>query len=304
MPPTRGDFKPMSKSFQEALKNGKFLITVELDPPKGVETSDLLRQVQALKDRVDGINLSDNRGGVMRLAALPACLLIKQAGGEPILNMACRDKNRLALASEALGAAALGISTILCMTGDHTTHGDHKEAKPVYDLDSVQALKMFKGFNEGKDFNGLPLNGHPQLCLGAVVTPEANPLEPQLLKFTKKAELGLPFFQTQAVFDLNRLADFMKFAQQYETKIIVGLRLLTWAEISTYQDGSLPGVIVPLPVIEEFRQAGETDGPKKALEWMVNQIKELKANHLGDGVHIMAMGQEELIPEILNKAGL
>lgn len=294
----------MSKSFQEALKKEKFLITVELDPPKGIETGDLLKQVQALKDRVDGINLSDNRGGVMRLAALPAGLLIKQAGGVPILNMACRDKNRLALASEALGAAALGITPILCMTGDHTTHGDHREAKPVYDLDSLQALKMFKGLNEGKDFNGHPLNGRPQLCLGAVVTPEADPLEPQLLKFSKKAELGLPFFQTQAVFDLNRLADFLKFARQYETKIIVGLRLLTWEEIRLYKDGSLPGVMVPLSIIEEFRQAGETEGPKKALEWVVNQIKEIKARNLGDGVHIMAMGQEELIPDILDKAGL
>lgn len=294
----------MSKAFQESLRERKFLITVELDPPKGIETDPLLKQVQSLKDRVDGINLSDNRGGVMRLGALPAGLLVKQAGGEPILNMACRDKNRLALSSEALGAAALGITNILCLTGDHTTHGDHQEAKPVYDFDSVQALKMLKGFHDGTDFNGLPLNGRPKFCLGAVVTPEADPLEPQLLKFTKKAEMGLDFFQTQAVFNLNRLADFIKFARQYEAKIIVGVRLLTWEEIRDYQDGSLPGVIVPLSLIEEFRQAGETEGPKKALEWTINQIKEIKAGNLGDGVHIMAAGQEELIPEILTKAGL
>ena len=154
----------------------------------------MVRQVQALKDRVDGINLSDNRGGVMRMGALAACLLTKQAGGEPILNLACRDKNRLALASEALGAAGLGVSTILCMTGDHTTHGDHKESKPVYDLDSVQALKMLKGLTAGKDLNGNALNGAPTYCLGGVVTPGADPLEPQLLKFTKKAEIGSGFF--------------------------------------------------------------------------------------------------------------
>ncbi|MBI5606707.1 MAG: methylenetetrahydrofolate reductase [Deltaproteobacteria bacterium] len=294
----------MSKSFQESLKTGKFLITVELDPPKGIEIDNLLKQVQILKDRVDGINLTDNRGGMMRLGALPACLLIKQAGGEPILNMACRDKNRLALASEALGAGALGITNILCLTGDHTTHGDQKDAKPVYDLDSVQALKMLQGLMEGKDLAGNPLAGSPQFCLGAVVTPEADPMEPQLLKFTKKAAMGIPFFQTQAVFNLNRLADFIKFARQYETKIIAGLRLLNWEEISQYQDGSLPGVTVPLPLIEEFRQAGETDGPRKALEWTVARIKEIKAKNLGDGVHIMAIGQEHLIPEILDKAGL
>lgn len=294
----------MSKSFQESLKTGKFLITVELDPPKGIEIDNLLKQVQILKDRVDGINLTDNRGGMMRLGALPACLLIKQAGGEPILNMACRDKNRLALASEALGAGALGITNILCLTGDHMTHGDQKDAKPVYDLDSVQALKMLQGLMEGKDPAGNPLTGSPQFCLGAVVTPEADPMEPQLLKFTKKAAMGIPFFQTQAVFNLNRLADFIKFARQYETKIIAGLRLLNWEEISKYQDGSLPGVIVPLPLIEEFRQAGETEGPRKALEWTVAQIKEIRAKNLGDGVHLMAIGQEHLIPEILDKAGL
>ena len=294
----------MSKSFPDAIKDGKFIITVELDPPKGIDNSDLLRQVQSLKDRVDGINLSDNRGGVMRLGALAASLLVKQNGGEPILNLACRDKNRLALASEALGAAALGVSNILCMTGDHTTHGDHQESKPVYDLDSVQALKMLKGLTEGRDLKGNALSGSPQFCLGAVVTPEADPLEPQLLKFTKKAELGIDFFQTQAVFDLNRLADFMKFARQYETKIIVGVRLLSWEEISHYRDGSLPGVLVPLSLIEELRQAGEVEGPKKALDRIANQIREIKSGNLGDGIHIMAMGQESLIPEILTKAGL
>lgn len=294
----------MSKSFPDAIKDGKFIITVELDPPKGIDSSDLLRQVQSLKDRVDGINLSDNRGGVMRLGALAASLLVKQNGGEPILNLACRDKNRLALASEALGAAALGVSNILCMTGDHTTHGDHQESKPVYDLDSVQALKMLKGLTEGRDLKGNALSGSPQFCLGAVVTPEADPLEPQLLKFTKKAELGIDFFQTQAVFDLNRLADFMKFARQYETKIIVGVRLLSWEEISHYRDGSLPGVLVPLSLIEELRQAGEVEGPKKALDRIANQIREIKSGNLGDGIHIMAMGQESLIPEILTKAGL
>jgi 5,10-methylenetetrahydrofolate reductase len=294
----------MSKSFPEAIKEGKFIITAELDPPKGIDSSDLLGQVQSLKDRVDGINLSDNRGGVMRLGALAASILVKQNGGEPILNLACRDKNRLALASEALGAGALGITTILSMTGDHTTHGDHQESKPVYDLDSVQALKMLKGLTEGKDMKGNALSGSPRFCLGAVVTPEADPLEPQLLKFTKKAELGIDFFQTQAVFDLNRLADFMKFARQYETKIIVGVRLLSWEEIINYRDGSLPGVTVPPSLIEELRQAGEAEGPKKALDRIAAQIKEIKSGNLGDGIHIMAMGQENLIPEILNKAGL
>jgi methylenetetrahydrofolate reductase (NADPH) len=294
----------MPKPFKEALQSGKFLITVELDPPKGVEAREMVQQVQALKDRVDGINLSDNRNGVMRMGALAACLLAKEAGGEPILNLACRDKNRLALASEALGAAALGVSTILCMTGDHTTHGDHKESKPVYDLDSVQALKMLKGLTAGQDLNGNPLKGSPGFCLGGVVTPEADPLEPQLLKFTKKAEIGLDFFQTQAVFEIERLREFIQYARKYEAKIIIGVRVLTWVEIAEYRDGSLPGVLVPAPLIEQLRQAGEAEGTRRALELAAELIREIKGQNLGDGVHIMAMGQEQVIPELLSKAGL
>jgi methylenetetrahydrofolate reductase (NADPH) len=294
----------MPKSFKEALKSGKFLITAELDPPKGVDTGELVRQVQALKDRVDGINLSDNRGGVMRMDALAAARLTREAGGEPILNLACRDKNRLALASEALGAAALGVSTILCMTGDHTTHGDHRESKPVYDLDSVQALKMLKGLTAGKDLNGNPLNGAPDLCLGGVVTPTADPLEPQLLKFDKKAEIGLDFFQTQAVFEVERLREFIQYARRYEAKVLIGVRVLTWEEITQYRDGSLPGVLVPAMLIEKFRQAGEAEAGRISLEVAAALIKEVKGQNLGDGVHIMAMGQEQLIPEILSKTGL
>lgn len=294
----------MPKPFKEALTSGKFLITAELDPPKGVDTGAMIKQVQALKDRVDGINLSDNRGGVMRMGALAASRLTREAGGEPILTLACRDKNRLALASEALGAAALGVANILCLTGDHTTHGDHRESKPVYDLDSVQALKMLKGLTSGRDLNENPLSSAPDLCLGGVVTPSADPLEPQLMKFTKKAEIGLDFFQTQAVFEIERLREFIQTARKFEAKIIIGVRLLTWEEITDYRDGSLPGVLVPAALIEQLRQAGESEAGRRGLEITAALIQEIKGQNLGDGVHVMAMGQEHLIPEILSKAGL
>jgi 5,10-methylenetetrahydrofolate reductase len=238
------------------------------------------------------------------MGALAACLVTRQAGGEPILNLACRDKNRLALASEALGAAALGVSTILCMTGDHTTHGDHPESKPVYDLDSVQALLMLKGLAAGKDLNGNPLTGSPQFCLGGVVTPEADPPEPQMLKFVKKAEIGLDFFQTQAVFEIDRLREFIKKAREYGAKVIIGVRVLSGSEIAEYRDGSLPGVLVPAALIGQLRQAGEGEGTRKAQGLAADLIREIKGQNLGDGVHIMAMGQEHRIPEILSKAGL
>jgi methylenetetrahydrofolate reductase (NADPH) len=190
------------------------------------------------------------------------------------------------------------------MTGDHTTHGDHRESKPVYDLDSVQALKMLKGLTAGKDLNGNPLNSAPDLCLGGVVTPTADPLEPQLLKFDKKAEIGLDFFQTQAVFEVERLREFIQYARRYEAKVLIGVRVLTWEEITQYRDGSLPGVLVPAMLIEKFRQAGEAEAGRISLEVAAALIKEVKGQNLGDGVHIMAMGQEQLIPEILSKTGL
>ncbi len=200
----------MAKSrFHEALESGKFVVTAEVGPPKGVDIEEMRQHLDLLKDKVDGLNVTDNQSSVMRIGSLPVCRLIKEAGGEPILQMTCRDRNRIALQSELLGAYILGISNVLCLTGDYVTVGDHISAKPVFDIDSVLLLKTIRGLEEGKDAAGNELKGAPTFCAGAIVTPEANPIEPQLLKFEKKIKAGAEFIQTQAIYDLNNFKKFM-----------------------------------------------------------------------------------------------
>ena len=181
----------MAPSFKDAIDSGKFIITGEIGPPKGTNIEEMLHHIDVLKDKVDGLNVTDNQSSVMRLSSLSVCHLIKERGGEPILQMTCRDRNRMALQSDLLSANILGIHNLLCLTGDYITVGDHIEAKPVFDLDSVQLLQTVKMLQEGKDLGGNKLSGPAQFCVGAIVTPEANPLEPQLLKFEKKVKVGV-----------------------------------------------------------------------------------------------------------------
>jgi methylenetetrahydrofolate reductase (NADPH) len=192
----------MAPSFKEVLDSGKFVVTAEISPPKGTTVDETLENISLLKDKVDALNVADNQDAIMHLNPLALCHLIKEKGGEPVLQLSCRDRNRLALQSDLLSAHVLGIHNVLCITGDHVTLGDHSEAKPVYDLDSVQLLQAIQSLKEGKDMGGSELKGSPELYAGAIVVPEANPLEPQLLKFEKKVKAGAAFFQTRAVFFL------------------------------------------------------------------------------------------------------
>ncbi|MBU1124738.1 MAG: methylenetetrahydrofolate reductase, partial [Candidatus Omnitrophica bacterium] len=197
-------------NFQEKINTGEFLVTSEVGPPKGIETAHLLEDAELVRHKVDGINVTDLQSSVMRLGSLAVCSLLKQKGFQPIFQVTCRDRNRLALQSDLLSAAALGIENVLALTGDHPTLGDHPEAKPVFDLDSVQLLQVAKGLTQGVDMKGNKLIGAlPKFCLGAVVNPGADPLEPQIIKMEKKIEAGALFFQTQAVYDLKTFEVFL-----------------------------------------------------------------------------------------------
>ena len=190
----------MAKSlFEEKLHSGKFLVTSEVGPPKGSDVNGLVHHIELLKDKVDAINATDNQSSVMRFPSLGACLVVKEHGGEPILQMTCRDRNRLALQADLLLAYSRGIGNVLCLTGDSIPVGDHKEAKAVFDLDSTQLLRTVRTLESGKDLAGNDLNGSVEFCLGACVTPGQQPIEPQLIKFEKKVAAGAQFFQTQAV---------------------------------------------------------------------------------------------------------
>jgi 5,10-methylenetetrahydrofolate reductase len=295
----------MAKSkFHEALEAKKFVVTAEVGPPKGVDIEEMIHNIDLLKDKVDGLNVTDNQSSVMRIGSLPVCKLIEEAGGEPILQMTCRDRNRIALQSELLGAYILGVRNVLCLTGDYVTVGDHSGAKPVFDIDSVLLLKMIRGMEEGVDFAGNELKGSPNFCAGAIVTPEANPREPQLMKFEKKIRAGAEFIQTQAIYDLENFKAFMKDAKKHKVKILAGIVLLASAGMARFMNANVPGIFVPQDLIDELAGAPKGKAVETGIEIAGRMIKALKDDEVCDGVHVMAIGREHLVVDILAAAGM
>ena len=294
----------MPSKFKSQLDSGKFVITSEIGPPKGTNIEKMLHHIGILKDRVDGINVTDHQSSVMRFPSIGGCLAIKEQGGEPILQMTCRDRNRMALQAELLFAHVRGVSNVLCLTGDAIPVGDHKEAKGVFDLDSVQLLRAIKTMESGKDLGGNDLDGNVEFCAGAIVTPEANPIEPQLIKFEKKIEAGAAFFQTQAVYDLEKFAKFMQFARRFPVKILAGIVLLSSAKMAKYMTENVPGIFVPQHLIDELANAPKGTALDKGIEIAGRMIATLKKEAICDGIHIMAIGREEVVPDILAAAGI
>jgi methylenetetrahydrofolate reductase (NADPH) len=264
----------------------------------------MYHHIDILKDKVDAINVTDHQSSVMRFPSIGGCLAIKDHGGEPILQMTCRDRNRMALQAELLFAHSRSIGNVLCLTGDAVPVGDHKEAKGVFDLDSVQLLRTIRTMESGKDLGGNDLDGAVEFCAGAIVTPEANPIEPQLIKFEKKIEAGAEFFQTQAVYDLDRFAKFMQFARRFSVKILAGIVLLSSARMAKYMTENVPGIFVPQNLIDELADAPKGTALSKGIEIAGRMVAALKNDRICDGVHIMAIGKEEVVPEIMAVAGI
>jgi methylenetetrahydrofolate reductase (NADPH) len=296
----------MAKAFREALDSGEFVVTAEIGPPKGTNLEAMTHHIDLLKDKVDALNVTDNQSSVMRYPSVASAILIKERGGEPILQMTGRDRNRMALESDLLYAYTKGIRNVLCLTGDSISVGDHKEAKAVFDLDSVQLLKTIQMMESGKDMGGNDLDGAVEFYPGAIVTPEADPIEPQLMKFEKKIQAGAKFFQTQAIYDLDRFRTFMKYARNFDVKILAGLVLLVSAGMARYMNANVPGIFVPQELIDEMSSVpkGKGNALKKGIEITGRMIKELKEEAICDGVHIMAIGKEEVVPDILSAAGM
>ncbi len=294
----------MTMRFKEALNSSKFVITSEIGPPKGTNLEKMFHHIELLKDKVDGLNVTDHQSSVMRFPSIGGCLAIRERGGEPILQMTCRDRNRLALQAELLLAYTRGITNVLCLTGDAVPVGDHKEAKGVFDLDSLQLLETVRLLESGKDLGSNDLDGAVKFCAGATVTPEANPIEPQLIKFEKKVKAGADFFQTQAIYDLDNFARFMKHARQFPVKILAGIVLLVSARMAKYMTENVPGIFVPQKLIDELAAAPKGEALNKGIEIAGRMIATLKKEGLCDGVHIMAIGKEEVVPDILKAAGI
>lgn len=289
-------------SFRKKLDSKKFIITAEISPPKGTDITGMQNDASMIKDVVDAINITDNQRAVMRMSSLAACSILSQNGYETIMHLTCRDKNRLALQSELLGASALGIHNVLVITGDHPTKGDHEGAKPVYDFDSVQLLGLIKELNRGFDFSGNPLHGKPNLCAGAVAGTGLNELP--FIKLEKKIKMGARFIQTQAVFDTRSFSEFMDKIKNSETfrevKILAGIIPLRSEKNAAFLNKNMAGIKVPEDIIKQMR--GARNPVFEGMEIAAELIKELRS--VCDGVHIMPVGNHEKTAGILEMAGI
>jgi len=284
----------------ELFEQGKFVVTAEVGPPKGVDIHEMLTDAELLRGQVDAINVTDQQSAVMRLGSLATCRLLKERGLEPIFQMTCRDRNRIALQSDLLSAYALGIKNVLCLTGDYVSLGDHPHAMPVFDLDSVSLLEAARELQKGRDLAGKELKGNPDFCLGAAVTPGAEPLEPQIIKMERKVKAGAQFFQTQAIYEPGKFEDFMKAVEYLNVPIMLGVVLLKSAGMARFMNRSVAGVHVPEPLIEEMADA--PNRVEKSVEIAARLINEMK--DMCQGVHIMAIGWEKQVPAVLKAAGL
>src|SRR5881628_647945 len=287
---------------KEALDRGVFAVTVEYNPPKGTNLDKLLASARSLLGRVHAVNVTDNTAAVLRAGSMSICRLLFEMGHDPVMQMTCRDRNRLAIQSDLLSAHILGIRNILCLTGDYPTVGDHKDAKPVYDLDSVGIMQVIRVLNQGRDLAGHKLQGPTDLFIGAAITPEQDPPGPMLAKFEKKVNAGTKFFQTQAFYDVEKFKAFMRAVRKFPVKVLAGILVLRSAKMAEFMNANIPGVDVPQALIEELRAAGDERALDIGVQIAVRLIKDVRP--YCDGVHIMAIKAVDRLPEILHKAEL
>ena len=286
----------------ELFDNGQFVVTAEVGPPKGIHVDHMVEEAKEYLSGITAVNVTDNQSSVMRMGSLPACVALKNAGLTPILQLTCRDRNRIALQSELLGAAMLGIENILCLTGDHTKMGDHPGAKPVFDLDSVSLLHTACQLEKGIDLGGQPLVGEPpKFAKGAVVSPCSDSVDAQLAKMERKVMAGAEYFQTQAVFDSEKFIQFMEKAKQFGKPVQLGVIIPKSAGMAKFMNKNVAGVHVPQWMIDEL--AADKEKAKAGItgvELAAKVIKECRP--YCQGLHIMALGWEAKVPELLKLA--
>ena len=298
---------------QEKLANGQFAITAEMAPPKGCDFTEQLEVAELLKGKVDAVNVTDMQSACLKASSLGLCIKLQQAGIDAIVQMTGRDRNRMAIMGDVLSASAFGINTVLALTGDHPTVGDCKEAQPVYDLDSVGILKMLTEMEAtGTDCGGNALSSTPKLFKGAVVTPVYDPLPLQISKLKKKVAAGAQFIQTQGIFDMESLKSFMQQvrAAGITVPIMAGIIPLKTAGMAKFMNANVPGIQVPQWMIDRL-EAAAAEGKEKGVKGLPMQagidmaaefIAQIKAENVCEGVHIMAIGAEQIVPEILKRA--
>ena len=294
-------------NLEKVLESEKFAVTAEAGPPKGTNAEVIQKKGELLRHCCDAVNVTDNQTAIVRMSSLAGCMLLKQQGVEPVMQMVVRDRNRLALQADVLGAVALGIGNILCLSGDHQKFGNHPTAKGVFDIDSIQLIQTLKQMRDEKKFlSGEDIFGEVPLFIGAAANPFADPFEYRVSRLAKKIKAGADFIQTQAVYDIDRFAKWMEMARERgldkQTHILAGVIPIKSVGMARYMRDYVPGVIVPDEIITRMEKAesAREEGFRIILE-IIEQLKEIPGVH---GIHIMAVGWEDIVPEMVEKAGL
>ncbi len=284
----------------DVIDSGRFVITSELNPPKGTDLQPLFDKAEMLKDTVDAFNLTDSHAAHMAMAPMAAAHLLRQRGIEPILQLTTRDRNRIALQSDLLGAYALGVENVVFMGGDPPTAGDHPDAKPVFDVYTSIMLRAARGMEKGYDMSERPLHGNPKYCLGAVCNPGADNLDEEVRRVEEKIEAGARFFQTQAVYEPKKYERFAKAVNGLGATVLAGIIPLKSARMARYMNTRVPGIHVTDELIHRIDQA--KDRRKVSIEIAAEIAREVRG--MCQGLHVMAIGWEDIIPEILKAAGV
>jgi len=294
-------------NLEKVLESGRFAVTAEAGPPKGASAAVIQRKGELLRPCCDAINVTDNQTAIVRMSSLAGCVLVKQLGADPVMQMVCRDRNRIAIQSDVLGAVALGIGNILCLSGDHQKFGNHPTAKNVFDIDSIQLIQALKNMRDEKKFLcGEDISGEVPLFIGAAENPYADPFEFRVVRLAKKVKAGADFIQTQAVYDVAKFAKWMEMVTarglDERVHILAGVIPIRSVGMARYMRDYVSGVSVPDEIVTRMEEAKDAkqEGAGIILE-IIEQLKEIPGVH---GVHIMAVGWEDIVPEIVERAGL
>ena len=296
-------------NLEKILTSGQFAVTGELGPPKGADAAIIERKAKLLKGNVDAINVTDNQTAIVRMSSIAVSALLKQMGLEPTMQMVCRDRNRIAMQSDIFGAYALGIRNILCLSGDHQKFGNHPTAKNVFDLDSIQLIQTVKKMrDEHKVLSGDEIEGVPQMFIGAAANPFADPFEFRVIRLAKKAAAGVDFIQTQCIYDMDKFERFMQMARDRglheKIFILAGVTPLKSVGMARYMKEKVAGMEVPDEIINRMKAAGKEKAKEEGLKICVEQIQRLKSIPGVHGIHLMAIEWEEVVHEIIERAGL
>jgi len=296
-------------NLEKILSAGHFAVTAELGPPKSADAEAVYKKADILKGYADAVNITDCQTAVVRMSSIAAGSMLVSRGLEPIVQMTCRDRNRIAIQSDILGASALGVKNLLCLTGDHQKFGNHPQSKNVFDLDSIQLIKMVKDMRDEKKFQcGEELKVEPRFFIGAAENPFSDPFEYRALRLAKKVEAGIDFVQTQVVYNVEKFAKWMEMVRELgldkKVYILAGVAPLKSVDMAKYMKNNVPGMDVPDEVIKRMTAAGKEKSKEEGVNIcvdIINQVKEIKGVA---GVHVMAIECEEVVSEIVKKAGL